>query len=150
MGRVAALLCIVAGCAGTPDDRDLLARIREDGYRQWMRAPQWETALLPAAGGPHGAYLDMFVNDAMQAAIDAGDPIDAWPEGSIVVKDAYADEEGSDLRFIAAMEKEDGAWFWAEYHDDGEVAFAGVEEPTCTGCHDAGADGVLAFDFPEG
>lgn len=147
--RALLLLVAVAACAEPPDDRDLLARIREDDYRQWMRAPGWETPLAPAAGGPHGSFLDIFVNDALQEAVDAGTPIDAWPEGSIVAKDAYTDEAGTDLRFIAVMEKEDGAWFWAEYHGDDELAFAGVEEPTCTGCHDAGADGVLAFGFPQ-
>jgi hypothetical protein len=143
------VLVAFAACAEPPDDRDLLARVQEDDYRAWARAPGWETPLEPAAGGPHGSFLDVFVNDAMQAVIDVGAGIDAWPDGSIVAKDAYTDEAGENLRFIALMEKEDGEWFWAEYHGDGEVAYAGVAEPTCTQCHDAGADGVLAFGFPQ-
>lgn len=143
------ILLVVAACTEAPDDRDLLARIREDGYRDWARPPGWDAPLSPAAGGPHGSFLDLYVNDVMQDAITAGTAMTEWPEGSIVAKDAYTDDAGENLRFIALMEKEDGKWFWAEYRDDDAVVAAGLEEPTCTGCHDAGADGVLAFTFPQ-
>jgi hypothetical protein len=148
MRRALSVLLVATACA-SPDDRDLLARIEADDYRSWARAPEWPEPLLPADGGPHGAYLDMFVNDVVDDAVVSGAAIDEWPEGSIIAKDAYTDEQGDDLRFIALMEKVDGKWFWAEYRPDGEVAYAGLEDPTCTGCHDAGADGVLAFGFPE-
>lgn len=149
MRRLAVLGSLFVAACAPPDDRDLLARIRDDDYRGWARAPEWPDPRLPAAGGPHGSYLDLFVNDVLEDAVASGAALTAWPEGSIIAKDAYGDADGEHLRFIAVMEKTDGEWFWAEYGDDGEPDYAGVDEPTCTRCHDAGADGVLAFAFPE-
>jgi hypothetical protein len=66
--------------------------------------------------------------------------------GSLIVKDGFS---GGELDLIAAMDKRDDGWFWAEWTDTtGESAeFSGKPE-VCTDCHSAGADFVRAFALP--
>lgn len=144
--RAPAILLCLSACA--EPGGEFLEELRELDYRSFARAPGWATPRLPDQGGPHGAFLDMYVNDVVDDAVLAGEPLDAWPEGSLIVKDAWNDEAGEDLQFTAAMEKREGVWFWAEYRDDDSVIVEGLDEPRCTGCHDVGDDGVLAFDLP--
>ncbi len=150
--RSLALVCSLLFCSacGRGEARDLLEQIQDDDYREtYRRAPGWEDPLLPADGGPHGAFIDIYVNDVVEDAIDSGESLSAWPAGSLIVKDGYNDEDGSDLKFVVLMERRDGdSWFWAEYRPDGSVVFAGVDESTCTSCHAGGEDSVLAFALP--
>lgn len=124
---------------------DLWARIHEQGYQGWMRAPGYETRRDSAA--PHGDQVEIFINDAVAAAI-AGDPITSWPVGSIIVKDGY---DGGELSLVAAMEKLEGTWFWAEWDADGTSKYSGsaADVATCTDCHQSGSDLVRAFGFPQ-
>jgi hypothetical protein len=138
------LVCACAPAAGG----EFLEQLRAEDYRAFARAPGWETPLSPAAGGPHGDFLDMYVDDTVSEAVAAAVPLTAWPDGSLIVKDAWADAEGEDLRFVAAMEKRDGRWFWAEYRGNDDVVVESFDAPQCTGCHDEGDDGVLAFALP--
>jgi len=146
MRACAILLLSFVACAESGGE--FLEELRELDYRSFARAPGWATPRLPDQGGPHGAFLDMYVNDVVDEAVVAAEPLEAWPEGALIVKDAWADADGTDLRFIAAMEKRDGRWFWAEYRGNDDVVAEAIEDPLCTGCHDAGQDGVLAFDLP--
>ena len=142
-----ALLLLLSGCA-VREAKDLLDQVRDEDYRTtWARAPGWEQPRT-AGTGPHGAYVDIWVNDVMQVAIDAGTAIERWPEGSIVAKDGYNDAEGDDLKYIALMERRGGGWFFAEFSDDDRVVIANENASKCTRCHDDGADGVLAFGLP--
>ena len=59
-------------------------------------------------------------------------------------QDAHDDDE---LDIVAAMEKREGTWFWAEWDADGESIYSG-DPDTCTGCHQSGADMVRAFGLP--
>jgi hypothetical protein len=77
-------------------------------------------------------------------ALSAGEAIDAWPTGSRIVKDGFDD---GDLDLIAAMEKREDGWFWAEWDDEGDVIYSGTPE-LCTDCHRSGDDSVRAFSFP--
>ena len=77
-------------------------------------------------------------------ALASGEALTAWPEGSLIVKDGYNKGE---QHLVAAMEKREGGWFWAEYKASGEVSYSG-DPGVCTRCHDAGADYVRAFGFP--
>ncbi|HEU4537779.1 MAG TPA: hypothetical protein VFS00_26845 [Polyangiaceae bacterium] len=122
--------------------RDLYRRLQAADYRSWRRPPGYETR--QKTNVPHGESVDIYVNDVVAAALDAGEPLEAWPEGSLIVKDGF---DGDDLELVAAMEKRDGAWFWAEYYD-GDAKYSG-QPGICVDCHERGAnDFVRAFPLP--
>ena len=147
---LSSLLLTTAGCAENQQAKDLLEQLQDDDYRAtYARAPGWPDALMPSAGGPHGSHVDIYVNDILAEAIESGDQLTAWPDGSLIVKDGWNNAEGTDLKYVAAMEKRGDDWFWAEYDDADKVEFAGYNLKTCTNCHDAGDDQVLAFGFVE-
>jgi hypothetical protein len=135
-----------AGCGDNQDPagaRALWRRIQADDYRAWQRAPGYETRRSSSAA--HGNRVDIYVNDTVAEALAAGEQLDAWPEGSLIVKDGYDD---SDLELTAAMEKRAEGWFWAEYDDEGDAIYSGKPE-LCTDCHESGDDGVRAFSLPD-
>lgn len=138
----------LSGCADNAEAETLLDDLQADDYRDnYSRAPGWEEPLLDSFG-PHGEYVDIYINDVLEAALDE-QGLTQWPTGSLIVKDAWEDEAGEDLRYVAVMEKRsDGSWFWAEYDASDEVVFAGIDEPTCVGCHSSGDDQVRAFELP--
>jgi len=146
--RPALLLAAVtlAACGGgnqDPAGADAFwTSIHADDYRGWARAPGYETRQPTAA--PHGDSVDIYVNDVVAAAL-AGGPITAWPEGSRIVKDAY---DGDAVTAVAAIEKRQGGWYWAEWSADGEAKFSGAPS-VCTDCHGSGSDFVRAFTLPK-
>lgn len=145
---VAAPLALT-GCGDDEDPEgaaDLWARIHEADYQGWQRAPGYEARRDTAA--PHGEQVDIFLNTTIAAAVFTGGPITSWPVGSIIVKDGY---EGGELTQVAAMEKLEATWFWAEWDADGSSKYSGRAEDvaTCTDCHQSGADLVRAFGFPQ-
>jgi len=134
------------GCGDNQDDagaRDLLARVRSEGYRDWSRAPGWEDARRPTRA-PHADAVDIYVNDTLLVAYESGEPLAEWPLGSIVVKDGWS---GSDLELVAIMEKRGDGWYWAEYDADGAPSYSGRPE-LCIDCHRAGSDYIRAFVLP--
>lgn len=139
----------LGACAG--DDAEALALlddVRTADYRSaYDRAPGWTTPLLPSEG-PHGTHVDIYVDPTIAEALVADPAPTAWPEGSIIVKDAWNDADGEDLRFVAIMEKRGDVWYWAEFDDDDAVVVAGLDTDRCAGCHAAGADQVRAFALP--
>jgi hypothetical protein len=143
------LIVLLACNAGEADDiRDQLA---DDDYRStYARAPGWDQPRQPSDGGPHGAFVDIYVNDVVEDALAAGDAIERWPEGAIIVKDGWGDATGTDYEYLAFMERRSDGWFWAEYRGSGRLVSAGLNDSTCAGCHAAGQDSVRAFDLPSG
>jgi hypothetical protein len=140
------VLVVLAGCGDNQDPagaRELWRRIQAEDYRSWPRAPGYETRRSSRA--PHGNRVDIYINDTIASALVAGDALDAWPDGSLIVKDGFDD---SDLDLVAVMEKRLGGWFWAEYDDEGDASYSGEPE-LCTDCHESGDDGVRAFSLPD-
>lgn len=136
------------GCGDSqaPDEaRALWDRINSENYRSFSRAPGYETT--EPSNAPHGDSVDIYVNDVLQAALDAGEAIESWPEGSLIVKDGF-DGDG-ELELIAVMDKQSDGWFYAEWTDveSGEAKFSG-QPAVCVNCHASGADAVQAFGFP--
>ena len=121
-----------------------------EGYRGWARAPgDYETPLVPSQG-VHGGFVDIYVNDVVSESLLAEeDTLDAWPTGSIIVKDGFSDAEGASLSLIAIMEKRANGWYWEEYDADDLVTpiFAGTPD-ICVDCHASGSDSVRAFNLP--
>jgi len=116
--------------------------IQAADYRSWARAPGFPGRTPSSAS--HGDEVDIFINDVLVDAL-AGGPISEWPQGSLIVKDGHRDGEH---HIVAAMEKRDDGWYWAEYEADGTVEFSGTPG-ICTRCHDAGDDSVRAFKLPQ-
>jgi Cytochrome P460 len=125
--------------------RALYQRIQEQDYRSWRRAPGYETRQVARA--PHSDYVDIYVNDVVAAALDAGEPLDAWPVGSLIVKDGFERFNDSSPELVAVMEKLDDGWFWAEYFGGDDAKFSGKPE-VCLSCHESGGDYVRAFPLP--
>jgi hypothetical protein len=135
----------LVGCGDNQDEagaRKLLARVREEGYRSWDRAPGWPSRRETSA--PHGNTVDIYVNDVIGDVLAIGEPLSRWPVDSIVVKDGW---DGSDLEIIAIMEKRSDGWFWAEFDDDGDPDYSGHPD-VCIDCHRDGSDFVRAFRLP--
>jgi hypothetical protein len=119
------------------------------GYRDWARAPGDFAMPLAPSSGPHGSFVDIYINDVVEQALLA-EPgtLEAWPVGSIIVKDGWEDAEGT-LRFVALMEKTDDGWYWEEYADDNlESPLYAGSPGVCVNCHGAGNDSVRAFALP--
>lgn len=143
-------LLLIGGLAsliGCGDDQDpegarvLHERLQNEDYRRWRRPPGWESRR--AAQSPHSDEVDIYVNPIMAAAIDAREPLTAWPEGSIIAKDGF---DGDDHVLLAVMEKRADGWYWAEYYD-GEARYSGKPD-ICVDCHRSGEDQVRAFGLP--
>jgi hypothetical protein len=146
MGGALALCLGLWGCGGDDQDpegaRELLDRVRADDYHGWERAPGYATR-QPAVS-PHSDEVDIFVNDVVADVLAAGESIEAWPIGSIIVKDGF--RSNGDLELIALMEKREEDWFWAEFF--GESSAYSGQPSVCIDCHRRGDDFVLAFGFP--
>jgi hypothetical protein len=144
MHKLMLLSLAVLGCGEDVDEegaRALWAKIQDQGYRSWQRAPGYD-APQPTVRS-HGQTAVVYLNEVMGVAV-SGPSIEAWPLGALLVKDSF---DGSDLKFVAAMEKQNGGWFFAEWSPDGEVEYGG-EPDVCLDCHAAGGDRVLAVALP--
>lgn len=145
--RLPLFFVVVLVACRTNDDpegaEELIAQVQADDYQSWRRAPGYEQRRASTA--PHSDNVEIFVNDVVSDALD-GNSREEWPDGSIIVKDGYADDDTHDL--TAIMEKRDGVWFWAEYDANDEPLYSGAPS-ICTDCHDSGADFVRAFELPD-
>lgn len=144
---------VVLGGCGRGEANDLRDQIEDDDYRQtYARAPGWEDGRLPAQGGPHGGFIDLYVNDVLAEAIEGaaedGSALEQWPEGSIIVKDGWSAADGGKFEYLSLMERRSEGWFWAEWRGNGRFISAGLNDKTCTGCHASGEDQVRAFGLP--
>jgi hypothetical protein len=144
---LAALASVGIACGDDQDPEgavDLLERLRAADYQGWQRAPGYPDRRVSSA--PHGDQVEIFVNDVVAQALAGGQELDAWPLGSIIAKDGY-DDDGT-LVLIAAMEKLEDGWYWAEWDADTDESIYSGKPSTCIDCHASGADEVRAFDLP--
>lgn len=146
---IGALLLVATGCGDNQEPEAAVAfwnQLQTDDYRSnFARAPGWPGR--EPSNAIHADFVEIYINDVVVDALDAGEPITAWPDGSLIVKDGYDGDE--ELNVVAAMEKRDGAWFWAEWFDleSGEAKYSGSPR-LCTDCHSDGDDFVTSFSFP--
>jgi len=135
----------LAGCGDNQDPTGadaFWAKIHDQGYSSFAHAPGYATRQPTDA--PHGDEVIIYLDPTIEAAL-AGPAIQAWPVGSLIVKDGYTSGE---VTVVAAMEKREDGWYWAEWHSDGTAKYSGKPE-TCTGCHGSGSDFVRAFALPK-
>jgi len=142
-------ISVLIACGGSDDSvdaaggRELLARVQNENYRSWRRAPGWESR-SPSVGGGHGGQLDIYVNEVVASILDNGGPVKELPVGSAIVKDVW---NGTEIHAIAIMDKRADGWYWAEFNGAGDVSAAG-HPAGCINCHQSGVDCVRAFVLP--
>jgi len=152
-----ALVATTLGALACGDNQDpagaqlLLDEIRQLDYQNtFAKAPGYETA--QPSNTSHSDFSDIFVNDIVDDAIIAAEPLTEWPLGSLVIKDGYDDD--NELNLIAVMEKREDGWYWAEYldpsADDGGAKFSGKPD-VCISCHAVGSadDYTRAITLPK-
>ena len=124
--------------------RALWQRLQELEYRNFTRAPGYE--MRRDSDAPHSDRVDIYINQVVADALAAGEPLEEWPIGSLIVKDGF---DGGSLDLVAAMEKREDGWFWVEWTDPGsdDAKYSGTPE-LCIDCHDSGNDFVRAFPLP--
>lgn len=144
----ALLFCLLFAAPACGDDQDpkgareLLDRVRAEGYQDWTRAPGYETRRPSRA--PHSDAVDIYINETLVLALESDPPVEAWPVGSIIVKEGW---DGGDRELIALMEKREDGWFWAEFFGS-DSKYSGKPE-LCIDCHRSGDDFVRAFGFDD-
>jgi hypothetical protein len=143
--RHALALAALAACSNqSPESAEALwDEIHADDYHAWDRAPGY--AGRTASATVHGDEVEIFINDVVAEVLAAGDPLAAWPDGAVIVKDTFM---GGEANLVVAMQKRGAEWFFAEYELDGEVVYSG-DPHACTRCHGDANDRVLAFDLPK-
>jgi hypothetical protein len=133
---LAVLLALASsGCSDDDDPEgaaDLWQRINVANYPTWQRPVNY--TVRKASFTAHSAFVDIFMNDAMaQTAATHGTP--AWPIGSVIVTNQYDHADDPDESAVAAMEKRERGWFYAEWRYDGKVRSSGTPSG-CTDCHE--------------
>ena len=105
-----------------------------NSYLKWDSWPGYE-GIYPGKS-PHGKYLKLYANSKAIKAASEGKPM---PEGAIIVKENYGDDQKT-LMAITPMYKvkgynpEAGDWFWAKYEPNGKALKAGKVQG-CIDCH---------------
>ena len=129
----------VVALPGLPDD--------VAGYTQWLKLNA--EPIPPVAGGdPHNGTKNVYVNKTREDIAPNGEQQFPYPDGSIVVKEAY--RPGKDyVGLIAIMRKKAGVdpdhndWEFIEYTRNAPDAEFRVlaKDGTCWGCH-AGVEDI--------
>ena len=135
----------LACSSGDPNDPqvvDLRTEVDASNCRTaYARAPGWASRL--PSDRVHAPSADIYINSVVKDAFCNNATLSAWPDGSLLIKDGY---DGESLKIVAAMRKTAGVWAFSEWDGAGDFVASGS---TCSGCHSAGADSVLAFKFPQ-
>jgi len=126
---------------------ELYDRIHELNYKEFARAPGFEerTLAIQHHKSDGDMYVDIYMNEVLEKVLEASEPIEQWPVGSLFVKETYADEE---FVHIVASEKREDGWVFMQWRTDGVAEFAGKPQ-VCLNCHMKGDDMVRAFRFPQ-
>jgi len=141
---VAAWALLACGDDEAPGEAaELWTRIQDLEYRSFARVPGFETR--KPSGAPHGDNVDVFMNEVAAEVLRTATPTNAWPDGTLFVKDGF-DDDGT-LDVVTAMEKRQGAWFWAEWTSAGTSKYSGTPE-VCTDCHGSGSDFTRGVSLP--
>ena len=143
---------LIFGCSEDvlTDDQKLANEIWDEiqGYEFWNQSPEF-TGIQLNNGSPHGEYVQIWINGIVSEFFEDTSASDLLPNGSLIVKEGYSDENGSILNNITIMKKLDSYdpshnnWFWASYNEGGELAGKNGKESFCYNCHISGKDYIL-------
>ena len=127
----------------------LFADVEAQNYRAWERPPRGDDE--PArkkAAGPHGAFVEVFLDPILAEAQRAETTLLEWPVGSTAVADGYADEVTTEVDLVNIARKTETGWEWAQLRGDGEgIAYGRLED--CLACHGNGMDRIFSIELPE-
>ena len=147
LGAYALSVFAISACAspGTPKDQEHSVALWKSmqGYQDWAQFEDFEG--IVDGDTVHGDYVKVWVND-----IGAADPA-GLPYGTIIVKEGYDDEAGTDLNAITVMHRiegyhpEKGDWYYVRYAKDGKASDSG-QVGFCIKCHDNVDDYVYFND----
>lgn len=134
----------IVGCGFNDEPEEAQAlweKLQQAQYRKWAPVPGFATP--QPAKQPFHNLLDsrplmvtIYMNEIMANAAKASAPLKAWPEGALLVKDAF---QGDDWIGLVAMEKRKGSWFWVQWNPDGSATHSG-QPSDCINCHTKHAD----------
>ena len=116
-------------------------------YSDWQQLENWTG--VNASDSVHGVAMQTWYNDTAYEGLMQGE--EAMPNGSIIVKEGYADTEGSDINAITVMKKIDGYnseagdWYWASFNVDGSVNTSGAVD-MCISCHNSSQRDYLLLE----
>lgn len=108
------------------------------GYAE--RCLKLNAELLPlTADDPHTGEKNVYACNVSESQLIGGDgaPIRPYPEGTLIVKEAFRDGQAYPW-LVALMRKSGGAWQWAEYtrnFADQDFAELPISDTVCTDCH---------------
>lgn len=140
---LAAVTLMLTACATEDADPDREAydiAIADDAYKSWPRFPNAAPDLYPS-GQHNGDYVRSYMNDVAAASLSSFSG--EFPDGSILVKEQYADPEGKTLNGHTVMYKregydpEHGDWYWIAFNPSGGTTTHNGMAEYCYGCHTA-------------
>lgn len=140
-GALAVLALALPACGEEEDAqaRDLYDEaIAGDVYKSWSQFPGASPDLIKS-GLHNGDFVRSYMNDVALAAI--ADFKGSFPDGSIFVKEQYADAEGTVKTGHTVMLKLDGYdsahgdWYWVAYDAKGQTTTHHGMAPYCYDCH---------------
>ena len=114
-----------------------------DGYSNWDQLSDW-TGIKASLDGTHGNFVQIWINGEGYPSFEDSTTND-MPYGSVLVKEGYSDNNGTDVNNVTVMKKIEGFdpnhgdWFWASYDVNGSVNNAGSIS-SCYNCHASGTD----------
>jgi CubicO group peptidase (beta-lactamase class C family) len=138
---LAALTLTLAACSAEdaePDREAYDLAIAGDAYKSWATFPNAAPELYPSAQH-NGDFVRSYMNDVAAASLASFSG--EFPDGSILVKEQYADAEGKTLNGHTVMWKregydpEHGDWYWIAFNGAGETTVHNGMAEYCYGCH---------------
>ena len=152
-----AVATALGGCLAQPPEamlpgeraQGVLRDVQALEYRTWAGPPRGEDEAVRArAAGPHGAFIEVFLDPTLAGAQDSDTTLTLWPVGSTAVAEGYDDESAGEPSLISIVTKRDDGWLWAQVAEDGaELAYGRPDD--CLSCHFGGMDLIFSIDLPE-
>ena len=138
-----AVLMMTLSVACSEDDPSREAydiAIAGDAYKDWEQFPNATPDLKPS-GQHNGDFVRSYMNDIAFKAI--ADFSGEFPDGSILVKEQFADVEGTKPNGHTVMWKregydpEHGDWYWIAFNGAGETTVHNGMASYCSDCNAA-------------
>lgn len=109
----------------------IVAFLETDEHETWVKEPA-----VHRSAGPHD-HVRSYFNDAYAAARRSS--MLPMPVGATSVKEIYREGEETPYGYAVSIKTRDGdgadTWTWLESLGLPDVAYFGVANPTCEGCH---------------
>ena len=147
----------LAGCLAEQPDAELndpraesaLQEVRDLDYQTWARPPLPEGgSQRMRAGGPHGAFVEIFLSPRLQEALASEETLNAWPAGVLAVAEGYEDDVATEPSLYSISNKQSDGWIWAQVDGDGTgIAYGRLDD--CISCHFSGMDRIFSVELPE-